>query len=56
MPIKRDILLKYINGLLQPNLVKDYCPNALQVQGKDMIETIVTGVTASDALIVGLIS
>lgn len=27
--------------------LKDYCPNGLQVQGKDRIETIVFGVTAS---------
>lgn len=51
MPIKRDIFLNYIDSLLQPKLINDYCPNGLQVQGKDMIETIVTGVTASDCLI-----
>ena len=30
---------------------KDFCPNGLQVEGKNEIRTIVTGVTASQALI-----
>ena len=30
---------------------RDYCPNGLQVEGRDSVETIVTGVTASLALI-----
>lgn len=31
--------------------IKDYCPNGLQVEGKEQINKIVTGVTASEALI-----
>lgn len=31
--------------------IKDYCPNGLQIEGKEQIKKIVTGVTASEALI-----
>lgn len=41
----------YLQELLQPKLFKDYCPNGLQVEGRGEINTIVTGVTASLALL-----
>lgn len=44
-------LHEYLNELLTSNKIKDYCPNGLQVQGKDEVLKIVTGVTASKALI-----
>ena len=44
-------LLQYLNGLLVPHKFRDYCPNGLQVEGKSDIQKIVTGVTASQALI-----
>lgn len=47
----RDTLLNTLNELLQPHLFEDYCPNGLQVEGKSSIKKIVTGVTASQALI-----
>ena len=37
--------------MLQPHLYKDYCPNGLQLSGTQEIKKIVTGVTASLALI-----
>ena len=40
-----------LNEKLSPQLVKDYAPNGLQVEGKREVQTIVTGVTASQALI-----
>lgn len=40
-----------LNEKLAPHLVKDYAPNGLQVEGKAEITKIVTGVTASQALI-----
>ncbi|NGZ13342.1 Nif3-like dinuclear metal center hexameric protein [Vibrio aestuarianus] len=40
-----------INQKLTPQLIKDYCPNGLQVEGRSKIKKIVTGVTASQALI-----
>ena len=51
MGMKRDDLLQYLNAILQPEKVKDYCPNGLQVEGRENISRIVTGVTASQALI-----
>ena len=47
----RNQLLGALNDILQPHLIKDYCPNGLQVEGRDEIQHIVTGVTASQALI-----
>jgi dinuclear metal center YbgI/SA1388 family protein len=44
-------LLHYLNALLKPELFLDYCPNGLQVSGIDSISTIVTGVSACQALI-----
>lgn len=44
-------LEKVLNDLLSPQLFKDYAPNGLQVEGKPEIKRIVTGVTASQALI-----
>ena len=49
--ITRHQLLSYLDALLKPNQIKDYCPNGLQVEGTDNIKKIVTGVTASQALI-----
>jgi dinuclear metal center YbgI/SA1388 family protein len=40
-----------LNDILKPHTIKDFCPNGLQVEGRDDITTIVTGVTASQALI-----
>jgi len=40
-----------LQSMLKPQLFNDYCPNGLQVQGKDHIQRLVTGVTASQALI-----
>ena len=47
----RDTLLHAFDTLLQPARFKDYGPNGLQVEGRDEITTIVSGVTASRALI-----
>jgi len=47
----RDAILAKINEWLQPENFQDYCPNGLQVEGKSDVNTIVTGVTASRALI-----
>ncbi|MCG8314420.1 MAG: Nif3-like dinuclear metal center hexameric protein [Pseudomonadales bacterium] len=40
-----------LKGLLQPEFFKDYAPNGLQVQGKEEIQRIVSGVTACQALL-----
>lgn len=41
----------YLNTILEVTRFRDYCPNGLQVEGRTQIQTIVTGVTASQALI-----
>jgi len=51
MQITCDHLLQHCASLLQPERFKDYGPNGLQVQGKAQVRHIVTGVTASRALI-----
>jgi dinuclear metal center YbgI/SA1388 family protein len=51
MAVTRKKLENYLTDYLQPWQMKDYCPNGLQVEGKYSIEKIVTGVTASQALI-----
>ncbi len=49
--MKLDALNHYLNTLLQAERFSDYCPNGLQVEGKQEINKIVTGVTASMALL-----
>lgn len=49
--IQRQDLLAHFDTLLQPERFKDYGPNGLQVEGKTEIRHIVSGVTASRALI-----
>jgi dinuclear metal center YbgI/SA1388 family protein len=44
-------LLQAFDGLLQPERFKDYGPNGLQVEGKGEVRRLVSGVTASRALI-----
>lgn len=51
MQISNLQLLNVLNDLLQPEKVKDYCPNGLQVEGKVEIQKLITGVTATEALI-----
>ncbi|MDP2107495.1 MAG: Nif3-like dinuclear metal center hexameric protein, partial [Rhodocyclaceae bacterium] len=47
----RDALGVYLDGLLETQRFKDYCPNGLQVEGRGEVRRIVCGVTASQALI-----
>lgn len=47
----REQLLTAFDVLLQPTLFRDYGPNGLQVEGKPTVRKIVSGVTASLALI-----
>ena len=49
--VTRQALLDACTELLQPARFKDYGPNGLQVEGSDTIRHIVSGVTASRALI-----
>jgi hypothetical protein len=47
----RQHLSDYLDSLLPPAAVDDYCPNGLQVEGRAKVHRLVTGVTASQALI-----
>lgn len=47
----RITLLAHLDTLLQPERFKDYGPNGLQVEGRAQVRKIVSGVTASLALI-----
>ncbi|MDP1656120.1 MAG: Nif3-like dinuclear metal center hexameric protein [Hylemonella sp.] len=47
----RHQLLQAFDALLQPERFRDYGPNGLQVEGRSEIRKIVSGVTASRALI-----
>ena len=49
--MREDELEYYIRDLLQVDRFRDYCPNGLQVEGTREIRTIVSGVTASQALL-----
>ena len=51
MRVERKELELYLNGLLSSQTIKDYSPNGLQVEGRKVVERVVTGVTASEALI-----
>ena len=49
--VSRDELEQYLNGLLNVSKFKDYAPNGLQVEARQEIHKIVTGVTACQALL-----
>lgn len=49
--MNRTALLNHLNDTLKPHKIKDFCPNGLQVEGSEEITRIVTGVTATQALI-----
>ncbi len=49
--VERDALLQVLDALLEPSRFKDYGPNGLQVEGRTTVRHLVSGVTASRALI-----
>lgn len=49
--MKRSELLGYLSQCLKPERIRDFCPNGLQVEGTENVSVVVTGVTASEALI-----
>ena len=49
MTFLRDVLA-LLDQTLEPARFSDYCPNGLQVEGRAQVNKIVTGVTASQAL------
>lgn len=51
MSAKRDEIIKYLNEYLCTDQFEDYCHNGLQIEGKENIHKIITGVTISRRLI-----
>ncbi|MFT5708814.1 MAG: dinuclear metal center YbgI/SA1388 family protein [Oceanospirillaceae bacterium] len=51
MSVTVDRLVEYCDQLLNAGNFKDYCPNGLQVSGKNNVKKIVSGVTASQLLL-----
>ena len=49
--VTQQELLKAFDDLLQPARFQDFGPNGLQVEGREQVRKIVSGVTASQALI-----
>jgi dinuclear metal center YbgI/SA1388 family protein len=49
--VSRNSLLQAFQEVLQPERFKDFAPNGLQVEGKAQVRKIISGVTASLALI-----
>lgn len=45
--MKLEALCRYLNELFPSDKVPDYCPNGLQVEGKEEVNTIATAVSAS---------
>jgi len=46
-----DELVRYCDDLLEAGRFRDYCPNGLQVEGRARVRRLVTGVSASLALL-----
>ena len=51
MAVGRDELRTALDLELRVSAFKDYCPNGLQVEGRDEINVLVSGVTACQALL-----
>ncbi len=51
MAVNLRDLVGAVDETLQPSNFKDYCPNGLQVEGRSRVARLVTGVTASQALL-----
>ena len=49
--MKRSEFTQILTQILKPDAIKDFAPNGLQVEGRNEVKKIVTGVTASQALI-----
>ena len=49
--MNRDELARHLEQLLDASRIRDYCPNGLQVEGRSEVTRLVSGVTASVALI-----
>lgn len=55
MPVKRDKIIEYLDKYLEVEKFQDYCANGLQIEGKEDVSRIITGVSLSQRLIYGAI-
>jgi dinuclear metal center YbgI/SA1388 family protein len=51
MSVNLTELCRFLDQCLEPGRFRDYCPNGLQVEGREQVARLVTGVTASQSLI-----
>jgi putative NIF3 family GTP cyclohydrolase 1 type 2 len=51
MSVARTEIMAALNEWLEPGAFNDYCPNGLQIEGCGQVCHVVSGVTASMALI-----
>lgn len=51
MAVRLTELIAAADDLLEPEAFSDYCPNGLQVEGGPVVNRLISGVTASQALI-----
>ena len=51
MPVKRDEIIGYLNDYLKADDFQDGCVNGLQIEGKENISKVITGVSLSQRLI-----
>lgn len=51
MPTPLRDILAHLDSTLEISQFRDYCPNGLQVEGRGEVSTVVTGVSASAALL-----
>lgn len=49
--MEREELTRYLDEILDAGRFRDYCPNGLQVEGRPVVERLVAGVTACQALL-----
>jgi dinuclear metal center YbgI/SA1388 family protein len=46
VPVRVADIVRELDGLLEPERFQDYCPNGLQVPGRERVTTVATGVSA----------
>lgn len=51
MPAHLNEIVEFCATLLTPEKYRDYCPNGLQIEGREQVHRIISGVTASQALL-----
>lgn len=48
---RRDDMVTALDRVFEPGLIADWCPNGLQVEGVEDVQHVITGVSASEALL-----